>query len=146
MKQSFQDVVFKICQKDNRYQPEAYAFLIEALDATMKIIFKEDPDHAKHITGKELMEGIRQHALREFGPLTYTVLKEWGLSSPEDFGEIVFHLVDAGRLGKTETDSKEDFKNLFTFEEAFLQPFEPKRRQPKTKRKSTGSPSDVLPF
>ena len=59
MKQSFQEVVFKICEKDNRYQPEAYVFLIEALDATMKAIFKENPEHAKHVTGKELMEGIR---------------------------------------------------------------------------------------
>lgn len=146
MKQSFQEVVFKICEKDNRYQPEAYVFLVEALDATMKAIFKENPEHAKHVTGKELMEGIRQHALTEFGPLTFTVFNEWGLASPEDFGEIVFHLVEAGRLGKTETDSKEDFKNLFTFEEAFLKPFEPKPKQANTKNKRSGRPSNDLPF
>jgi uncharacterized repeat protein (TIGR04138 family) len=135
MKQSFQEIVSKICDRDSRYQPEAYAFLIEALDSTLKTLFKENPERAKHLSGKELMEGIRQHALTEFGPLTYTVFKEWGLNSTEDFGEIVFHLVDAGRLGKTETDSKEDFKNLFTFEEAFLKPFEPKPLNTPIKRK-----------
>jgi uncharacterized repeat protein (TIGR04138 family) len=146
MKQNFQEIVSAICEKDSRYQPEAYAFLIEALDVTLKTLFKENPERAKHLCGKELMEGIRQHALAEFGPMTYMVFSEWGLHSTEDFGEIVFHLVEAGRLGKTETDSKQDFKNLFTFEEAFLKPFEPTPVRATTKRKTTGRPSDDCPF
>ena len=146
MKQNFQEIVSTICAKDNRYQPEAYAFLIEALDVTLKTLFKENPERAKHLSGKELMEGIRLHALAEFGPMTYTVFKEWGLHSTEDFGEVVFHLVEAGRLGKTESDSKQDFKNLFTFEEAFLKPFEPAPAKSTTKRKTTGRPSDDCPF
>lgn len=146
MKQSFQEIVTTICEKDSRFQPEAYAFLIEALDATMKTLFKENPERAKHLSGQELMEGIRQHALTEFGPMTYTVFKEWGLNETYDFGEIVFHLIEAGRLGKTETDSKEDFKNLFTFEEAFLKPFEPRPPTSPTKRKKTSRPSDDFPF
>jgi uncharacterized repeat protein (TIGR04138 family) len=146
MKQSFQEIVSALCQKDSRYQPEAYAFLIEALDVTLKTLFKENPERAKHLNGKELMEGIRQHALAEFGPMTYTVFNEWGLHSTEDFGEIVFHLVEAGRLGKTETDSKQDFKDLFTFEDAFLKPFEPTPVRSTSKRKPTNRPSDDCPF
>lgn len=139
MKQSFQELVYKICEKDPRYQGEAYVFLIEALDATMKAIFKENPEHERHVSGRELLEGIRRHALTEFGPLAYTVLKEWGVTRTEDFGEIVFHLVECGRLGKTETDSKEDFKNVYSFEEAFLKPFEPKPLPSKSKGKKAGA-------
>jgi len=146
MKQSFQEIVCKICEKDKRYQPEAYSFLIEALDATMKTIFKDNPEHAKHISGKELLEGIRGHALSEFGPLSYTVFKEWGLQGTEDFGEIVFRLVEAGRLGKTETDSIDDFKNVFDFEEAFLKPFEPNQKKSKAKNKKADPPFSDLPF
>lgn len=146
MKQSFQEIVYKICEKDTRYQPEAYSFLVEALDATMKTIFKDNPEHAKHITGRELLEGIRSHALSEFGPLAYTVFKEWGLQGTQDFGEIVFRLVEAGRLGKTETDSIDDFKNVFDFEEAFLKPFEPNQKKSKAKNKKADPPFSDLPF
>jgi len=123
---SFREDVEEICRKDGRYQPEAYAFLVEALDSTMKEVFKANPKHGKHITGKELLEGIRAHALAEFGPLTNIVLAEWGVRSTLDFGAIVFNLVEAGRLGKTETDSLEDFKDVFSFEEAFVEPYEVK--------------------
>lgn len=146
MKQSFQDIVCKICEKDPRYQPEAYVFLVEALDATMKVIFKENPDHAKHVSGKELLEGIRVHALSEFGPLAFTVFREWGVLTTQDFGEIVFRLVEAGRLGKTETDTIDDFKNVFSFEEAFLTPFEPNQKKSKPKKGKASSSPDDLPF
>ena len=146
MKQSFQEIVCAICEKDSRYHPEAYSFLIEALDATMKTIFKETPDHAKHVSGRELLEGIRTHALNELGPMTYTVFNEWGVHATEDFGDIVFRLVEAGRLGKTETDSIDDFKEIFSFEDAFVKPFEPQPKKQRTKRKKAGTPSDDLPF
>jgi uncharacterized repeat protein (TIGR04138 family) len=128
MNPSFRETVIEICQKDSRYQPEAYAFLVEALDATVKTVRKENPEHGKHVSGKELLEGIRTHALTEFGPMTYTVFSEWGVHTTLDFGAIVFNLVEAGRLGKTETDSLEDFRDVFSFDEAFLKPFEPKRK------------------
>lgn len=146
MKHSFHETVCKICEKDTRYHPEAYSFLIEALDATMKMIFKDNPDHAKHISGKELLDGIRDYALTEFGPLAYTVLSEWGVHATEDFGEIVFRLVEAGRLGKTETDSINDFKDIFSFEDAFVKPFEPRTPKKRSKRKKAERPSDDLPF
>ena len=127
MNPSFREAVSGICQRDNRFLPEAYAFLVEALDATVKTVRKENPDHEKHVSGRELLEGIRAHALAEFGPMAFTVLSEWGVRTTLDFGHIVFNLVDAGRLGKKETDSVEDFRDGFLFEEAFLAPFEPKR-------------------
>ena len=129
MNPSFQETVYEICKKDARYQPDAYFFLVEALDVTVKDIRKNQPDHGRHVSGKELLDGIKVYALDEFGPLTHTVFAEWGVRTTLDFGEIVFNLVEAGRLGKTENDSREDFKNGYAFEEAFLQPFEPQQRE-----------------
>ena len=125
MNPSFQDTVTEICKKDARYQPDAYFFLIEALDVTVKDIRKKQPDHGRHVSGKELLEGIKTYALDEFGPMAFTVFSEWGIRNTQDFGEIVFNLVEAGRLGKTENDSREDFKNGYDFIETFVPPFEP---------------------
>jgi uncharacterized repeat protein (TIGR04138 family) len=130
MNPSFQDTVAEICKKDARYQPDAYFFLVEALDVTVKDIRKNQPDHGRHVSGKELLEGIKEYALDEFGPLTHTVFAEWGIHATLDFGEIVFNLVEAGRLGKTESDSREDFKNAYDFDKAFLLPFEPQSKDP----------------
>jgi len=78
--------------------------------------------------------------------MTYILFREWGLQDTADFGEIVFHLVEAGRLGKTDTDSKDDFKDIFSFEDAFIKPFEPQQKQKRAKRKTAATPSDDLPF
>ena len=130
MNPSYQETVFEICKKDPRYHPDAYFFLVEALDVTVKDIRKNQPDHGRHVTGKELLDGIKEYALEEFGPLAFTVFAEWGIHNTLDFGEIVFNLVESGRLGKTESDSREDFKNGYAFEEAFLRPFEPQQQKP----------------
>ncbi len=125
MNASFQQTVFDICKKDARYNPDAYFFLVEALDVTVKDIRKSQPDHGRHVSGKELLDGIKAFALDEFGPMSHTVFSEWGIHATQDFGEIVFNLIEAGRLGKTASDSREDFKDVYSFEEAFLAPFEP---------------------
>ncbi len=125
MNPSFQETVFELCKKDSRYHPDAYFFLVEALDVTVKDIRKNQPDHGRHVTGKELLNGIKEYALDEFGPMTFTVFAEWGIHKTGDFGEIVFNLVEAGRLGKTDNDSRDDFKDIFDFDEAFLKPFVP---------------------
>ena len=141
MNPSFQETVFEICKKDTRYNPDAYFFLVEALDVTVKDIRKNQPDHGRHVTSKELLNEIKDYALDEFGPMAFTLFAEWGIYTTQDFGEIVFNLVEAGRLGKTESDSREDFKNGFSFEEAFLLPFEPQQPEqaqaepPKTSRR-----------
>jgi len=136
MTPSFQETVFEICKKDARYNPDAYFFVVEALDVTVKDIRKSQPDHGRHVTGKELLNGIKEYALDEFGPMSYTVFSEWGIHKTEDFGEIVFNLVEAGRLGKTESDSRDDFKEGYSFEDAFLLPFEPQAPEPPHPRTS----------
>lgn len=123
---TFQAAVEALGQKDARYDTEAYYFLREALEHTLKSLSDKEggPAH-RHVSGAELLEGFRALALDEFGPLTYTVLDSWGLHRTEDIGELVFNLVNTGVFGKRESDSRADFANGYDFKEAFRDPFEP---------------------
>lgn len=120
------EVLDKITTKDPRYAREAYFFVREALDHTQKVVLKSGKSDLRHVTGQELLEGIRQYALEQFGPMALAVLEEWGVRRGEDFGEIVFNMVDNSLLGKTETDTREDFKGGYDFTEAFRRPYLPK--------------------
>lgn len=125
-KEDFDKKLEEVIEKDPRYPKEAYYFVREALAFTQKKLGRLDESgDERHVTGQELLEGIREYALSEFGPMTLTVFDEWGIRRCEDFGEIVFNLVDAELLGKTENDSKDDFKGGYDFEEAFRKPFLP---------------------
>ncbi len=103
-----------ICEKDSRYKQDAYDFLMEALNFTQKKL-----ERSKHVTGLELLEGVKELLMQKFGPMTMSVLKHWGINSTEDFGNIVFNLVENRVLSKTEEDSLEHFRNGYSFEEVF---------------------------
>lgn len=129
---SFEEGLEHILARDPRYQRDAYLFLREALDRTQKIVHRENPRHPasqsheeKHVTGQQLLAGIRECALAEFGPMAITVFAEWGIRNCRDFGEIVFNMVNNGLLKKTEDDSLADFEGGYDFEEAFRKPFLP---------------------
>lgn len=107
-----------ILAADDRYTAEAYIFVREGLDHTVRKL-----DKPRHVSGQELLQGIREYALKEFGPVTQRVLSEWGIRECLDIGNIVFNLVNHGLLGKTDEDSIEDFMDGFDFYEAFIQPF-----------------------
>ena len=109
-----------ILARDPRYTVEAYSFVRGGLDFTVRSL--EDP---RHVSGQELLKGIREFAIDEFGPMTKTVLNEWGIMCTEDIGEIVFNMVETGLLGKTDKDSRADFANGYNFDEAFRKPFRP---------------------
>lgn len=115
----------RIMERDRRYDPEAYRFVSEALDYTIHSKGREKftEEERRHVSGKELLDGIREYGLKKFGPMTRTVLDHWGIGSCEDFGEIVFNLVDEGILRKTKTDSRDDFKGGYGFREAFDRQF-----------------------
>ena len=137
-KQNFLEMVNLIVKEDDRYTREAYGFLKEALDFTMdkerKRMGKAVSKTQRHVTGQELLEGVREYALEQFGPMAHTVLTSWGLERCEDFGEIVFNLIEYGVFSKNEDDTKEDFTAIYDFEEAFLKPFQPDRRRLKRPR------------
>lgn len=103
-----------------RYAPEAYMFVLEALDYTIYLQGSSNgPLESSHITPKELLSGIRRYALEEFGSFAPYTFRSWGVSSTEDFGALVFDMCDAGLLNKTESDKRSDFSNGFDFEVAF---------------------------
>jgi len=123
----FAEALDSIVASDPRYQRDAYVFLRDALDFTTKQQKKVRGATVRHVSGPELLGGVRQYALKEFGPLVMTVFDSWGIHSCEDIGNMVFNLIDAGIFGKTEEDSIEDFKNVYDFDEAFVKPFAPEK-------------------
>lgn len=122
---NFDQAVEQIVQRDGRYHREAYAFVRDALDYTQKNVVRAAKDGRLHATGPELLEGIRAYALQVYGPMTMLVLNEWGVQRCEDFGEIVFNLIECGLFQKTQQDNREDFKSGYLFEEVFKRPFVP---------------------
>jgi uncharacterized repeat protein (TIGR04138 family) len=132
---TFEDGLELILSKDNRYHRDGYMFVREALDHTQKAIVKENRGTLRHVTGQELLSGIREYALSQFGPMTVTVLSEWGIRNCQDFGEIVFNMVEVSLLAKTDKDSREDFQSGYDFDEAFSKPFLPStklKQEPKS--------------
>jgi uncharacterized repeat protein (TIGR04138 family) len=121
----YDEAVRQVLKRDPRYAYEAYLFLRGALDYTVRSLQKPSQGPAKHVSGRELSEGIRRYALNEFGPIARTVLAAWGVTRTEDFGDMVFNLVNQGVLGKTENDRKEDFAAVYDFHDAFTVPFLP---------------------
>jgi len=134
---NFNEVIDLICREDSRYDKGAYHFMRRALDHTLKQVMEsESIQTGRHVSGQELCDGIREFALEQYGPMAMTLLNNWGIRSTEDFGEIVFNLVEYGVFGKTEKDSREDFKTVFDFEEAFVWPFLPPSAREEIVRKS----------
>lgn len=115
----------KIVAADTRFDVEGYAFLRDALDATLKRRKKSRKDAPQHLTAAEFLEGFRLHALQEFGPMAVTVLAYWGVRTCEDVGHMVFNLVQSGVFAKTDEDTIESFREGYDFEEAFVAPFLP---------------------
>jgi uncharacterized repeat protein (TIGR04138 family) len=122
----FTEAVDRLTESDPRYHRDAYFFLREALDFTVKLRKRQLGDSG-HVNGAQLCEGIRQLAIKQFGPMALTVLEYWGLRRTEDFGDMVWNLIDLGAFGKQDSDSREDFKNVYAFREVFVEPFLPPR-------------------
>jgi uncharacterized repeat protein (TIGR04138 family) len=123
----FSEALDSIVARVPRYQRESYVFLRDALDFTTKQQKKLKGVSVRHVTGPELLDGVRRYALKEFGPMVMTVFDNWGIHSCEDIGHMVFNLIAAGVFGKTDEDSIEDFKNVYDFKEAFVKPFTPEK-------------------
>jgi uncharacterized repeat protein (TIGR04138 family) len=134
----FAEALESIVANNPRYHRDGYIFLRDALDFTTKQQKKIKGVSVRHVTGPELLDGVRQHALKEFGPMVMTVFDSWGIQSCEDVGHMVFNLIGAGVFGKTEEDSIKDFKNVYDFEEAFVRPFAPTKAE-------TAKPPTQLP-
>jgi uncharacterized repeat protein (TIGR04138 family) len=129
---NFDEELSRIFAKDARFQREAYLFVREALDYTQKMVGKPSKEDApRHVSGQQLLEGVREYALQQYGPMTLTVLEEWGIRRCEDIGDIVFNMVENSLLKKTDKDSRDDFKGGYDFEETFRKPFLPASKTPR---------------
>ena len=141
----FDEIVELIFKEDNRYDKKAYLFVRQGLAFTVAAIKKNDPARAKslpHVSGKELLDGLRAFALEQFGPMTKTVLGSWGIHRCSDFGDIVFSLIDYNIFSKTDSDRREDFGDLYDFDDAFVSPFRPAGGA--GRRASSGEPRESV--
>lgn len=125
----FSEVIDEIMAEDPRYGKNAYYFVRKALDFTVQLHTQKAKRTVGHISGAQLMEGFRSYTLEQFGPMANTVLDNWGVRDTQDVGNIVFNLVAHDILGKNEKDSIEDFKDLYSFKDAFEKPFLPRKRK-----------------
>jgi len=114
----FEEKIQAICDRDPRFKSPAYGFVLAALSHAFSRL-----GEIRHVTGQELLESVKQLGLELYGPMAKEVFNCWGLHSCEDFGDVVFNLVEEGMLSKTEEDKIEDFEKGFDFEEEFVAKF-----------------------
>lgn len=116
----------KLLRRDTRYKVDAYQFVRDALNFSQDDLgLGANPGGPEsHVTGQELCEGIRIYAQRQFGLLAKAVLNSWGINATGDFGNIVYNLIDIELMKKSERDRREDFDDVYDFEQAFVRDFQ----------------------
>jgi uncharacterized repeat protein (TIGR04138 family) len=124
---SLNSKLLAVVRRDPRYAYEAYEFVFQALEHTQKMLGRaaidEGADPAEprnHVSGRQLLEGIREYALQEFGLMARVVFRMWGIERTGDFGQIVFNLIEAELMSKTSEDSRSDFENVYDLDEALV--------------------------
>lgn len=126
-KETFEDAIGRITQLDNRFEPEGYLFLKEALDYTAQEASLKSTEQSRHVSARQLLHGFRDLALKEFGPMAATLFEEWGIKSCNDIGDMVFQLIQEGVFGKQDNDQPEDFMEVYSFKRTFVDPYLPKK-------------------
>jgi len=141
--------LFQLLQRDRRYTLDAYLFVLEALSFAQESLgLGQEPaveeleplppggepeagtvrgkgkrgskrQAERHVSGQELCEAARLYGLQQYGYLAPTVLARWGVRATDDFGEIVFNMIDIGQMRKTRSDRREDFHAVFNFGDGF---------------------------
>jgi uncharacterized repeat protein (TIGR04138 family) len=127
----FNNKLMDIVRTDRRYSYEAYEFVFQALEYTQKMLGRTmdlstaDPSEPRHhVTCRQLLDGARELAIREFGLMARVVLRQWGITSTDDFGEIVFNLIESQLMSKTDEDARTDFRGVFDLDESLSQGFQ----------------------
>ena len=132
--------LMQLVRTDERYPIEAYLFVREALafaadsmelGSCSETSFTEDLESAlqqsrreRHLTGQELCEASREYAINQYGFLAKVVLNQWRIYATQDFGEIVYRMINAGIMKKSSRDRKSHFDNVFDFDTVFQENFE----------------------
>jgi uncharacterized repeat protein (TIGR04138 family) len=118
----------ELVRHNERYACEAYEFVFAALAHTQQMLGRTPPPEGQaakdhHVSGPQLLDGIRDLALREFGLMARTVFRLWGVNATADFGEIVFNLIEAGLMSKSDHDTRTDFHNVFDLDDALVRAY-----------------------
>lgn len=120
----------ELIRRDPRYAYEAYEFVFAALTHTQEMLGRspvcegvKESEEEYHVSGKQLLAGVRDLALREYGLMARTVFRIWGVNRTADFGEMVFNLVEAGLMSKTARDERSDFDNVYDLDEALVRDY-----------------------
>jgi uncharacterized repeat protein (TIGR04138 family) len=123
----YQEKIADVVRHDPRYPYEAYEFVFAALTYTQQALGRQrrdesgdDRDASIHVSGPELLHGIRDFALHEFGLMARTVFRRWGINCTDDFGEIIFNLIEANLMSKTPQDSRRDFHAVYDLDEELM--------------------------
>lgn len=119
----FNEALDAILETHPGYDREAYLFLRDALEFSVEKLKKSKGEGSRHVNASQLLDGVREHALQQFGPMVPTVFEFWGVRSCEDIGHMVYHLIEVGIFGKTQEDTLDDFRQGYDFHAAFVQPF-----------------------
>lgn len=122
--------ILQLLHNDRRYKFEAYQFVREGLEYAHRELglgcsapASEEPPPDAHVTGQQLSEALRLYALEQFGYLAKSVLRSWGVHKTGDFGEIVYNLIAINEMKKSERDCREDFDDVYDFDQAFIRDF-----------------------
>lgn len=107
------------------FPPQAFNFVREGLEHTVKLVHASadarGDDESRHVSGQQLCMGLKSYAIKQYGLLARTVLRSWNIHTTADFGKIVFAMIEAEMMRKTEEDQLEDFVGVFEFDEAFAE-------------------------
>lgn len=129
----FGEVVAVIVRNDRRYEAGAYELIRQSLDYTLAKCLKKSKKRVNmHVSGRELLNGLKDFVLEQYGPMAMALLEQYGIRSGRDVGNIVFNLVEYRVFGKTEEDSIDDFNDCYDFREAFVEPYLPPSRRTQT--------------
>lgn len=110
---------------EKAFSPGAYHLVREALDFTVARLAEQNEGESRHVSGTELLHGFRDFCLKEYGPMSATLLFDYGVQESVDVGKIVFQLIEEGVFGKQDSDTLEDFRGIYDFPETFTRPFQP---------------------
>jgi len=126
---NFIKTVNDIIVEDPRFDAEAYNFISNAVMYTSQKVKDEESNMQRHISGQELLEGIKDFAVEEYGPIAPEVLRHWGLTDSKSIGEVVFNMVNKKLLGSTNEDSMDDFIGSYDIDQKFSERFRPKKEK-----------------
>lgn len=119
MQDRLQEQIDELARRDRRYPGDAYVLVFEGLECALARI-----PARRHVTPAELVLGVREAALNQWGLLARAVLESWNIHETGAVGDLVFNLIRHGLLEAGEDDTPEQFMRVFSFDDGFEAAFD----------------------